>query len=77
MSQRAAAGGSPPRDSLGTVPDLVLVRHGQSEWNELNRFTGWVDVGLTDRGRAGGEAGGPASRRDRGPGPGRGPHVCP
>jgi 2,3-bisphosphoglycerate-dependent phosphoglycerate mutase len=33
------------------VPDLVLVRHGQSEWNEQNRFTGWVDVGLTDRGR--------------------------
>jgi 2,3-bisphosphoglycerate-dependent phosphoglycerate mutase len=34
------------------VPDLVLVRHGQSEWNDLNLFTGWVDVGLTDRGRA-------------------------
>ncbi len=38
--------------TLRRVPDLVLVRHGQSEWNELNRFTGWVDVGLTDRGRA-------------------------
>ena len=33
------------------MPDLVLVRHGQSTWNELNLFTGWVDVGLTDRGR--------------------------
>ena len=30
---------------------LVLVRHGQSEWNQQNRFTGWVDVDLTDRGR--------------------------
>jgi hypothetical protein len=31
---------------------LVLVRHGESEWNALNLFTGWVDVGLTDKGRA-------------------------
>ena len=30
---------------------LVLLRHGQSEWNRQNRFTGWVDVGLTDLGR--------------------------
>lgn len=29
---------------------LVLVRHGQSEWNLQNRFTGWVDVNLTDEG---------------------------
>ena len=31
---------------------LVLLRHGQSEWNEKNLFTGWVDVNLTDKGRA-------------------------
>src|ERR1700753_4184204 len=31
---------------------LVLLRHGESEWNSLNLFTGWVDVGLTDKGRA-------------------------
>lgn len=30
--------------------NLVLVRHGQSEWNLANRFTGWVDVDLTERG---------------------------
>src|SRR6478736_8943747 len=30
---------------------LVLLRHGESEWNALNQFTGWVDVGLTDKGR--------------------------
>jgi len=29
---------------------LVLVRHGQSEWNLKNLFTGWRDVGLTDNG---------------------------
>lgn len=30
---------------------LVLLRHGQSQWNLENRFTGWVDVDLTDKGR--------------------------
>lgn len=30
---------------------LVLLRHGQSQWNLENRFTGWTDVPLTDRGR--------------------------
>lgn len=30
---------------------LVLVRHGQSDWNAKNLFTGWTDVGLTERGR--------------------------
>ena len=31
---------------------LILIRHGQSIWNLEKRFTGWVDVDLTDRGRA-------------------------
>ncbi len=30
---------------------LVLVRHGESEWNRLNLFTGWTDVPLSDKGR--------------------------
>lgn len=29
---------------------LVLLRHGQSTWNKENRFTGWTDVGLTEKG---------------------------
>ena len=29
---------------------LILVRHGQSEWNKSNQFTGWVDVNLTEQG---------------------------
>jgi 2,3-bisphosphoglycerate-dependent phosphoglycerate mutase len=31
---------------------LVLLRHGESEWNAKNQFTGWVDVGLTAKGQA-------------------------
>ena len=31
---------------------LILLRHGESEWNAKNLFTGWVDVNLTDKGRA-------------------------
>ncbi|RII41834.1 phosphoglyceromutase [Galactobacter valiniphilus] len=30
---------------------LILLRHGQSEWNQKNLFTGWVDVKLTEQGR--------------------------
>ena len=32
------------------MPYLILVRHGESQWNLENRFTGWVDVPLTPRG---------------------------
>ena len=31
---------------------LVLLRHGESEWNKANLFTGWVDVPLSEKGRA-------------------------
>ena len=30
---------------------LILVRHGQSIWNAENRFTGWVDVDLSEKGK--------------------------
>ena len=32
------------------MPTLILLRHGQSEWNEQNLFTGWYDCDLTARG---------------------------
>ena len=35
-----------------TMHKLVLLRHGESQWNQENRFTGWHDVDLTPRGRA-------------------------
>ena len=34
------------------MPTLVLLRHGQSRWNIQQRFTGWVDVDLTEKGEA-------------------------
>ena len=34
------------------MPKLILVRHGQSQWNLENRFTGWWDVDLTEQGVA-------------------------
>ncbi len=33
------------------MPKLILVRHGESQWNLENRFTGWVDVPLTEKGQ--------------------------
>jgi 2,3-bisphosphoglycerate-dependent phosphoglycerate mutase len=40
------------------VIKLVLVRHGQSAWNEENRFTGWTDVDLSEQGRREAQAAG-------------------
>ncbi|MFC4257070.1 2,3-diphosphoglycerate-dependent phosphoglycerate mutase [Altererythrobacter xixiisoli] len=40
------------------MPSLILVRHGQSQWNLENRFTGWWDVDLTDKGVAEAKAAG-------------------
>lgn len=34
------------------MSQLILIRHGQSLWNAANKFTGWVDVPLSERGRA-------------------------
>ncbi|OMC16482.1 MULTISPECIES: phosphoglyceromutase [unclassified Mycobacterium] len=36
---------------MGDTATLVLLRHGESEWNASNQFTGWVDVDLTAKGR--------------------------
>lgn len=40
------------------MPTLVLLRHGQSDWNAKNLFTGWVDVPLSSRGEAEARRGG-------------------
>jgi len=40
------------------MPTLVLLRHGQSQWNLEDRFTGWVDVDLSDQGEAEARRGG-------------------
>jgi 2,3-bisphosphoglycerate-dependent phosphoglycerate mutase len=42
-------GGAPGKD--GEMYKVVLLRHGESDWNRENRFTGWTDVDLSDRGR--------------------------
>jgi 2,3-bisphosphoglycerate-dependent phosphoglycerate mutase len=39
---------------------LVLIRHGESDWNRQNRFTGWTDVDLSEKGRAEAKEGGRA-----------------
>jgi 2,3-bisphosphoglycerate-dependent phosphoglycerate mutase len=40
------------------MPELILLRHGQSDWNAKNLFTGWEDVDLTEQGRFEAEAAG-------------------
>jgi 2,3-bisphosphoglycerate-dependent phosphoglycerate mutase len=47
------------------VPRLILVRHGQSQWNLENRFTGWWDVDLTEKGESEARAAG-ALLKDKG-----------
>jgi 2,3-bisphosphoglycerate-dependent phosphoglycerate mutase len=44
------------------MPTLVLIRHGQSTWNLENRFTGWWDVDVTDKGVAEARAAGQLMR---------------
>src|SRR5262245_6122125 len=41
---------APDSDKLGLMKTLVLLRHGESTWNKENRFTGWTDVGLSEKG---------------------------
>jgi 2,3-bisphosphoglycerate-dependent phosphoglycerate mutase len=46
------------------MPSLVIVRHGQSVWNEKNLFTGWVDVDLSPVGEAEARAAGAQLKRE-------------
>lgn len=43
---------------------IVLLRHGESVWNQENRFTGWTDVGLTEKGLAEAKAAGQLLKRE-------------
>jgi 2,3-bisphosphoglycerate-dependent phosphoglycerate mutase len=43
---------------------LVLIRHGESDWNRQNRFTGWTDVDLSERGRQEAQDGGQVLKRE-------------
>ncbi|NJD00807.1 2,3-diphosphoglycerate-dependent phosphoglycerate mutase [Candidatus Erwinia dacicola] len=46
------------------VTKLVLVRHGESQWNNENRFTGWYDVDLSDKGRTEAKAAGQLLKKE-------------
>ncbi len=43
---------------------IVLIRHGESQWNKENRFTGWHDVDLSDKGREEARKGGQALKKE-------------
>ena len=43
---------------------LVLIRHGESTWNNENRFTGWTDVDLSDKGRLEAKAAGELLKKE-------------
>ena len=43
---------------------VVLLRHGESDWNQENRFTGWTDVDLSDKGRQEAQDGGEVAQRE-------------
>nr|WP_325993253.1 histidine phosphatase family protein [Pantoea stewartii] len=47
---------------------MILLRHGESQWNRENRFTGWTDVPLTVRGRQEADRAGDALRAGGRPG---------
>ena len=49
---------SRPNKGVNMTYKLILLRHGESQWNLENRFTGWTDVPLTEKGLAEGKAAG-------------------
>lgn len=50
VTGKSMTGHAEPEELSPTGNVLVLIRHGESEWNRLNRFTGWKDVGLSEEG---------------------------
>src|ERR1700734_4563009 len=70
VPDRAPGTARPGVDKVWTMRTLVLLRHGESEWNSKGLFTGWVDVGLSGTGAQEAAKGGAllaqAGRRPRG-----------
>ena len=50
VGQKDGCGSQTQLRGVATMKTLVLLRHGESEWNLENRFTGWTDVDLTPKG---------------------------
>lgn len=46
------------RQAVTGMPTLILLRHGESQWNLENRFTGWIDIDLSPKGEAEAQAAG-------------------
>ena len=57
-SQMSTSPSDDPDDPATDTMTLVLLRHGESEWNKLNLFTGWTDVDLSEAGRSEAETAG-------------------
>ena len=51
-STPASSASAEPNGAAGGTMTLVIVKHGESEWNKENRFTGWTDVDLSETGRS-------------------------
>src|SRR5204863_10158848 len=51
LGVKPAPGGSVVLLDSPTVPDLLIIRHGESEWNVEKRWQGWLDAPLTAQGR--------------------------
>ena len=49
---RPRRAGRAAADCTAMTSTLILLRHGESTWNALNQFTGWVDVPLSEKGTA-------------------------
>src|SRR6476659_4876038 len=57
-SANSASASRPVASEGASMATLVLLRHGESDWNQKNLFTGWVDVDLTAKGEAEARRGG-------------------
>lgn len=64
FSSPLSKSGHASKSQLHMSHTLVLVRHGESTWNKANRFTGWVDVPLSEQGLAEAKSGGELLREE-------------